>query len=68
MSQQPGVILNKVTEVGIMVANPFGPVVIPGAPDLGPDPERQEMYDSFERMPAAEQEQFVKEMDDAADG
>jgi hypothetical protein len=51
-----------------MVENPFGPVVIPGAPDLGPDPERQEMYESFERMPVTEQEQFVKGMDDAADG
>jgi len=48
-----------------MVANPFGPVEIPGAPDLGPDLERQEMYDSFERMPPEEQEQFVQEMDDA---
>ena len=51
-----------------MVWNPFSPVEIPGAPDLGPDPERQEMYDSFERMPQDEQEQFIQEMNDAADG
>jgi hypothetical protein len=51
-----------------MVENPFGPVEIPGAPDLGPDPERQEMYDSFERMPPDEQEDFVREMEEDADG
>ena len=50
-----------------MVENPFGPVDIPGAPDLGPDPERQEMYDSFERMSPADKEQFVQEMNDASD-
>ena len=50
-----------------MVENPFGPVFIPGAPDLGPDREREEMHDSFERMSPADQEQFVQEMNDASD-
>lgn len=51
-----------------MVWNPFSPVDIQGAPDLGPDPEREEMHDSFERMSPEEQEDFVREMDEAADG
>jgi len=40
-----------------MVENPFAPVEIPGAPDLGPDRELEEMHDSFERMPPEEQEE-----------
>lgn len=50
-----------------MVENPFAPVEIPGAPDLGPDRELEEMHDSFERMPPEEQEEFVKEMDEASE-
>jgi hypothetical protein len=47
-----------------MVENPFGPVEIPGAPDLGPDHERQEVHDSFEQMTPEDQEQFVQELND----
>lgn len=51
-----------------MVQNPFDPLVIHGAPDLGPDPEREEMRDSFNRMSSEEQDDFVREMDEASDG
>ena len=50
-----------------MVENPFGPVDIPGAPDLGPDYEREEMYDSFEQMAPDEQESFVNDLEESYD-